>query len=97
MGIAVAILEELRNSGALFLVTTHYPEVKEYADRYPEVVNARMEFDRETLKPLYRLKVGEAGESCALYIAKRLGFPGAMLSAAAREAYGEKSEAVIDS
>ncbi|MBS7009322.1 endonuclease MutS2 [Anaerostipes sp.] len=96
MGIAVAILQELRNSGALFLVTTHYPEVKEYANRYPEVVNARMEFDRESLKPLYRLKVGEAGESCALYIAKRLGFPGEMLCEAAKEAYGEKSEAVID-
>lgn len=96
MGIAVAILEELRNSGALFLVTTHYPEVKEYADRYSDVVNARMEFDRESLKPLYRLKVGEAGESCALSIAKRLGFPGKMLCQAANEAYGRKSEAVIE-
>lgn len=95
MGIAISILEELRRSGALFLVTTHYPEVKEYADRYGDVQNARMEFDRDSLKPLYRLKVGEAGESCALYIAKRLGFPDKMLAAAAREAYGERSEALI--
>jgi len=95
MGIAISILEELRRSGALFLVTTHYPEVKEYADRYGDVQNARMEFDRDSLKPLYRLKVGEAGESCALYIAKSLGFPDKMLAAAAREAYGERSEALI--
>lgn len=95
MGIAISILEELRRSVALFLVTTHYPEVKEYADRYGDVQNARMEFDRDSLKPLYRLKVGEAGESCALYIAKRLGFPDKMLAAAAREAYGERSEALI--
>lgn len=95
MGIAVAILQELRNSGALFLVTTHYPEVKEYANRYSDVVNARMEFDRESLKPLYRLTVGEAGESCALYIAKRLGFPGRMLCEAAKEAYGEECENVL--
>lgn len=95
MGIAISILEELRRSGALFLVTTHYPEVKEYADRYGDAQNARMEFDRDSLKPLYRLKVGEAGESCALYIAKRLGFPDKMLAAAAREAYGERSEALI--
>lgn len=95
MGIAISILEELRRSGALFLVTTHYPEVKEYADRYGDVQNARMEFDRDSLKPLYRLKVGEAWESCALYIAKRLGFPDKMLAAAAREAYGERSEALI--
>lgn len=95
MGIAISILEELRRSGALFLVTTHYPEVKEYADRYGDVQNARMEFDRDSLKPLYRLKVGEAGESCALYIAKRLGFPDKMLASAAREAYGERSEALL--
>ena len=95
MGIAVSILEELRRSGALFLVTTHYPEVKEYAQRYADVQNARMEFDRDSLKPLYRLRVGEAGESCALYIAKRLGFPNKMLVSAAKEAYGEKSESLI--
>ena len=97
MGIAISILEELRKSGALFLVTTHYPEVKEYADGYEEVQNARMEFDRDSLRPLYRLRVGEAGESCALYIAKRLGFPDGMLAAAAREAYGDKSSAFIQS
>ena len=34
MGIAVAILEELKKSGANFLVTTHYPEIKEYAEDY---------------------------------------------------------------
>ncbi len=88
MGIAVAILEQLRLSGCLFLATTHYPEVKEYADRYQEITNARMGFDRESLRPLYRLEMGKAGESCALYIAKRLGLPEAMLRMAAHEAYG---------
>lgn len=88
MGIAIAILEELRKSGALFLVTTHYPEVKTYAAKSSGVVNARMAFDRQSLKPLYRLEVGEAGESCALYIAKRLGMPGIMLKRAAEAAYG---------
>ena len=69
MGIAVAILEELKKSGALFLVTTHYPEVKTYAEREAGIVNARMTFDRENLKPLYQMVIGEAGESCAFYIA----------------------------
>lgn len=95
MGIAIAILEELRKSGALFLVTTHYPEVKEYAGRYDEVVNARMGFDRESLRPLYQLEIGKSGESCALYIAKRLGLPSHMLKTAAREAYGEPSPAMV--
>ncbi len=92
MGIAIAILEELRKSECLFLVTTHYPEVKEYANHHTEIVNARMAFDRESLKPLYRLEIGRAGESCALYIAKRLGIPNEMLKTAAMAAYGTVSE-----
>lgn len=87
MGIAISILEELKNKECLFVATTHYPEVKEYAGKQKELINARMAFDRESLKPLYRLEIGEAGESCALYIAKRLGLPKHMLALAYREAY----------
>ncbi|MPN13138.1 Endonuclease MutS2 [bioreactor metagenome] len=50
-----------------------------------------MEFDRESLQPLYKLKIGEAGESCALYIAQRLGFPSHMLARAEKEAYNKAS------
>lgn len=89
MGIAIAILEELRKSGCLFLVTTHYPEVKDYADKTEDIVNARMTFDKETLKPTYQMVIGEAGESCAFYIADRLGMPSEMLKPAVRAAYGE--------
>ena len=52
------------------------------------MVNARMTFDRESLKPLYQMIIGEAGESCAIYIAKKLGMPGRMLREAAACAYG---------
>ncbi len=90
MGLAVAILEELKKSGALFVVTTHYPEVKQYAAGEPGICNARMTFDRESLAPTYQLVIGEAGESCAFYIAARYGMPGSMLRRAARAAYGEK-------
>ena len=91
MGIAIAILEELRKSGACFLVTTHYPEVKEYAEKAEGILNARMAFDKVTLKPTYQMIIGEAGESCAFYIADRLGMPNEMLRVAIRAAYGEKS------
>ncbi len=91
MGIAIAILEELRKSGCLFLVTTHYPEVKEYADKTCDIMNARMAFDKETLKPTYQMVIGEAGESCAFYIAGRLGMPDEMLKVAVRFAYGEEA------
>lgn len=89
MGIAIAILEELKKSGAIFLVTTHYPEVKEYANRTEGIINARMVFDKETLRPTYQMVIGEAGESCAFYIADRLGMPNEMLKVAISAAYGE--------
>lgn len=88
MGIAVAILEELKKSGALFLVTTHYPEVKQYAEKEENIINARMTFDKESLKPLYQLKLGEAGESCAFYIAEKMGMSHKMLRTAIKAAYG---------
>ena len=87
MGIAVSVLEELKRKGCLFVATTHYPEIKEYAAKTERLVNARMAFDRESLCPLYRLEIGEAGESCALYIAKRLGFPAHLLQLAHDAAY----------
>ena len=90
MGIAIAILEELKKSGALFLVTTHYPEVKNYAEKETSIVNARMTFDKESLRPLYQLVLGEAGESCAFHISSRLGMPKSMLDTAIKAAYGDK-------
>ncbi len=90
MGIAVSIIEELKRKGCLFVATTHYPEIKEYARKTELLVNARMAFDKESLKPLYKLEIGEAGESCALYIAKRLGFPQHLLKIAHEQAYGQK-------
>ena len=91
MGIAVAILEELRKSGANFLVTTHYPEIKDYASKTDHIMNARMAFDKETLRPTYEMIIGEAGESCAFYIAERLGMPKEMLKVASEAAYGNST------
>lgn len=91
MGIAIAILEKLRESKANFLVTTHYPDVKEYAEKSEGIINARMTFDRQTLKPTYKMVIGEAGESCAFYIADRLGMPKEMLNIAVSAAYGENA------
>ena len=89
MGIAVSILTELLKNGANFLVTTHYPEVKEFAAKHEGIINARMTFDKETLMPTYRMVIGEAGESCAFYIADRLGMPAHMLETAVEAAYGK--------
>jgi len=71
-----AIVDEIDALGALAVVTTHLGELKSIAMANPRVRNANVEFDLESLKPLYRLRIGEAGRSHALTIARRLNLPG---------------------
>lgn len=92
MGIAIAILEELRQRKCVLLATTHYEKVKSYAESAEGFLNARMTFDRDTLQPKYQLIIGEAGESCALHIAKKLGFPEHLLHHAQQESYGNSEK-----
>ena len=63
--IAIAILEELYQKGAYVMVTTHYNDLKNYAYRTEGIENAHVEFDVETLKPTYKLRIGSAGSSHA--------------------------------
>ncbi|MBB6729744.1 endonuclease MutS2 [Cohnella zeiphila] len=73
VGLSIAVLEELHRRGSVVLATTHFNEIKEYARTTPGFRNARMAFDLDTLRPLYRLDMGEAGSSYALVIARKLG------------------------
>jgi DNA mismatch repair protein MutS2 len=73
--IACAVLKELHDKGALVIATTHLTEIIGFVQREPGMVNAAMAFDRQKLAPLYRLTVGEPGESHALEIASRYGLP----------------------
>ena len=50
----MAVLRNLSGRASLTFATTHYPEVKEEAERHPLFANAAVAFDVETLKPLYR-------------------------------------------
>jgi DNA mismatch repair protein MutS2 len=93
MGLAIAIIEELVQKNCLFVATTHYPEIKEFAETTPEIVNARMTFDLKSLLPLYQLEIGKAGESCALYIARQLGLPPRIIERACMAAYGDSHAA----
>jgi DNA mismatch repair protein MutS2 len=80
--IARALLDFLRERGAYVVATTHYPELKSYAEGTPRVQNASVEFDIRTLSPTYRLMIGTPGRSNALAIAERLGMPHEVLDAA---------------
>jgi MutS2 family protein len=92
MGIATAVLEEIYKNGATILATTHYSELKDFAEDTPGFKNGCMEFDINTLKPLYKLKIGKAGESNALFIALRLGMEKRLVERAHEITYKEVKE-----
>ncbi|MBY0009068.1 endonuclease MutS2 [Paenibacillus typhae] len=89
--LSIAILEELNRKGANIIVTTHFNELKAFAASTPGFENARMEFDKHTLQPLYKLTIGEAGESYALQIAEKLGIPAEVIRRS-HELAGQKRE-----
>ncbi len=80
--LAVAIIEQLRCSGAHIMATTHYGEMKVFALETPGVQNASCEFDVESLRPTYKLSVGVPGKSNAFLISSKLGIPQQVLDQA---------------
>lgn len=80
--IARAVVEHLINAGSKGIVTTHFTSLKEFACSENGIENASMQFDSATLRPLYTIKIGLAGASNALAIARRLGMNDGVLAAA---------------
>ena len=79
-----AILDELLRRKARCMVTTHIGALKEFALTRPRAENACVEFDTQTLRPTYHLRIGEPGMSNAIEIAQRLGLPKRLIHAARR-------------
>ena len=71
--IAEAVLRELVDKEALGIVTTHYTNLKHFAEQTPKVVNGAMLYDRHEMRPLFQLSIGQAGSSFAVEIARQIG------------------------
>jgi DNA mismatch repair protein MutS2 len=79
-----AILDQLDGAGCRAMVTTHLGDLKTYAFSNERAENGAVEFDIETLRPTYRLHIGQFGMSNAIKIARRLKLPKELLKRARR-------------
>lgn len=77
-----AILDQLDEAGCRAIVTTHLGDLKTYAFNNDRAENGAVEFNVETLRPTYRLHIGQFGMSNALKIARRLKLPKELLKRA---------------
>ncbi len=73
--LAQAILQSIGETGCMGIVTTHYQNLKTFADSTPGFVNGAMLYDRQHLQPTFELSVGNPGSSFALDIATKIGLP----------------------
>lgn len=87
--LSMAILDFFRETKSWVVATTHFSRLKKYGTQYPDILNASVEFNMDTLKPTYIYKENVLGESNALYIASQLGIKQSIIEKA--EAYKKES------
>ena len=73
--IAEAVLEQFCNKGAWGVITTHYQNLKHFADSHEGVANGAMLYDRHEMRALFQLAIGRPGSSFAIEIARKTGLP----------------------
>lgn len=78
--IAQAILKVFNDKGMWGVITTHYQNLKHLADETEGLVNGSMLYDRQQMRPLFRLSIGSPGSSFALEIARKTGLPADVLA-----------------
>ncbi len=91
--IAESILKQLNEQRIYGVITTHYSNLKIYAFKTKGIVNASMNFDKDTLSPTYELQVGRPGSSYAFEIAQKSGLSNKILNYA-KHRTGKNEKAV---
>lgn len=81
--IAQAILKEFNDKHLWGVITTHYQNLKHFADDTDGLINGSMLYDRQQMRPLFRLSIGNPGSSFAIEIARKTGFPASIIDNAA--------------
>ncbi len=80
--IAQAVLDQFVKMGMWGVITTHYQNIKKFADETPGLVNGSMLYDRQLMQPLFRLLIGTPGSSFAVEIARKIGLPANIIAEA---------------
>ena len=70
--LAIPILEEFYHMGCITVASTHYGEIKRFSEMHNDFMNSAMQFNNETLEPMYKLLIGKSGNSNALWISKKM-------------------------
>jgi len=83
--IAEATLERFNRNLAFGVITTHYTNLKHYAEDAQGVVNGAMLYDRQHLQPIFQLSIGNPGSSFAIEIARKIGLPEDLIAEAAEK------------
>lgn len=73
--IAEAVLKQFWQKKAFGVITTHYQNLKQFAEGHPGVVNGAMLYDRHEMRALFQLSIGQPGSSFAIEIARKTGLP----------------------
>ena len=73
--IAESVLKQFWNQKTLAVITTHYQNLKHFAEDHEGVVNGAMLYDRHEMRPLFQLEIGRPGSSFAIDIARKIGLP----------------------
>lgn len=73
--IAEAVLKRFNQKGTFGVITTHYQNLKHFAENHEGVVNGAMLYDRHEMKALFQLQIGNPGSSFAVEIARKIGLP----------------------